>query len=280
MSNYREQGGNLPSQFRSTRNVISWKQEEIKLPGNALVTVHFDDTKPNMFMLQNPNETVLHIGITKIPTEHTYEFKIDANNSATFGRPVVTDVLYILNKANVDATVSLFSVADDFDMSILQSLSVDLSKSPTYDGIIKGFTAGVSLPSGTNHIGNVDLTGSLPTGTNNIGKVGLTGAIPEGTNKIGKVDVEQKPFSMMYFDTVTESILVELSNRSIKHIVFLANDSEGGVTLYLKKPDGNGCRVYLKGGEKITDIPFEISSIRVTGDADSEVSFRYLLAER
>ena len=280
MSNYREQGGSLPSQFRTTRNVVSWKQEEIKIPGNALVTVHFDDTKPNMFMLQNPNETVLHIGITRIPTERTYEFKIDANNSSTFGRPVETDVIYILNKSNVSATVSLFSVADDFEMSILQSLSVDLSKSPVYDGIIKGFTNGVSLPSGTNKIGNVDINGALPAGSNKIGNVGITGSLPEGTNKIGKVETENNPFSMMYFDTVTESILVELSNRNIKHIVFLANDSEGGVTLYLKKPDGNGCRVYLKGGEKITDIPFEIASIRVTGDTDSEVSFRYLVAEK
>ena len=277
MSNYREQGGSMPSQFRSTRNVISWKQEEIKIPGNALVTVHFDDTKPNMFMLQNPNETVLHIGITRIPTERTYEFKIDANNSSTFGRPVATDVIYILNKSNVDATVSLFSVADDFDMSILQSLSVDLSKSPIYDGIIKGYTAGVSLPSGTNHIGKVDLTGSLPAGANNIGKVSLTGAIPEGNNKIGKVETDIKPVSMLYSGNVTESVVTDLSNRQVNYIVFLANDSNEDVYVYLKKPDGEGCGFTLKGGEVLNDLAFEVSSIRVTGDV---VSFRYLVGER
>lgn len=277
MSNYREQGGNLPSQFRSTRNVISWKQEEIKIPGNAMVTVHFDDTKPNMFMLQNPNETVLHVGITKIPTERTYEFKIDANNSSTFGRPVVTDVIYILNKSNVNATVSLFSVADDFEMSILQSLNVDLSKSPIYDGIIKGFTSGVSLPSGSNHIGEVGFAGALPEGDNKIGNVGFTGALPEGNNKIGKVETDIKTMSMLYSGTVTEAVLTDLSNRQVNYIVFLANDSGEDVYVYLKKPDGEGCGFTLKSGEVLNDLSFEISSIRLTGD---NVSFRYLVAER
>lgn len=245
MSNYREQLGNMPSQFRQGAVTIPWSHQEVKISGNALTTVHFDTSKPNMFMLQNPNDTAIHIGLSRIPTDRNYEFKIEANSSVTFGRPVPTDVLYLLNKGNADASVSLFSIYDKFDMSILQTLNVDLSKSPIYDGIIKGFGNGVSLPS--------------------------------GDNKIGRVEQEVKPFSMMYSEVVSEAVTVDLSNRSIKHIVFLANDSTEEVFVYLKKRDGNGCGIRLKGGEKITDIPFEVSTIRLTGDS---VSFRYLVAER
>ena len=260
MSNYREQLGNMPPQFRSGQNAVPWSHQEVKVSGNGLTTVYFDSSKPNMFMLQNPNNTVIHIGLSRIPTDKNYEFKIESNSSVTFGRPVPTDALYILNKGNVDVVVSLFSIYDKFDMSILQTLNVDLSKTPIFDGIITGFGNGVSLPTGTNKIGKVDID-----------------SLPEGTNIIGKVEQVYKPLTMIYSDEVTEASLIDLSNRNANYIVFLANDSNDEVYVYLKKPDGNGCGIRLKGGETLNDLPFEIASIRLTGD---NVSFRYLVGER
>ena len=293
MSNYREQLGNLPNQFGVARNAIPWSHQEVKVSGNGLTTVYFDSSKPNMFMLQNPNNTTIHIGLSRIPTDKNYEFKIDANTSATFGRPVPSDVLYILNKGNADAVVSLFSIYDKFDMAILQTLNVDLSKSPMFDGIINGFGNGVSLPSGSNKIGNVGLSGAIPTGdnkignvglagaipegTNNIGNVGLAGAIPEGSNLIGKVEEVYKPINMLYAGVESEAVTIDLSNRKINYIVFLSNDGESELIVSLKKSDGNSCPVRLKAGETLNDLPFEFSSMKLTGD---NVSFRYLVGER
>ena len=261
MSNYREQLGNMPSQFGRGQQAIPWSHQEVKISGNGLTTVHFDSSKPNMFMLQNPNDTTIHIGISRIPTARNYEFKIESNSSVTFGRPVPTDALYILNKGNTDAVISLFSIYDKFDMSILQTLNVDLSKSPIFDGIIKGFGQGTSLPSGSNKIGNV----------------GLSGAIPTGGNLIGKVDVNNHTLKNLYSDVVSDAITVDLSNRNVNYIVFLANDSEEEVYIYLKKPDGNGCGIRLKGGETLNDLPYQVSTMRLTGD---NISFRYLVGER
>ena len=291
MSNYREQIGNLPNQFKVSENVISWEHKEIHLPANALLTVHFDNNKPNQFMIQNPNETIVHIGISRIPSAKTYEFRVGANSSRTFGRPTQTDVLYLLNKGNVEATLSLFSVYDKFDMSILQNTEVSMGDIKAFDGIITGFGNGVTLPSGSNNIGKVGVTSlpSLPAGNNTIGKVNISSlpSIPAGSNEIGKVIVTEMPeiqvsagngnINMLYADKVTEAINIDLSNRSVNYIVFLANDSEEEVYIYLKKPDGNGCGVYLKGGDTLNDLPFELASIRVTGE---NVSFRYLVGER
>ena len=76
MSNYREQVGNMPSQFGVSKSAIPWSHQEVKVAGNSLTTVHFDSSKPNMFMLQIANETVIHVGLSRIPTAKNYEFKI------------------------------------------------------------------------------------------------------------------------------------------------------------------------------------------------------------
>lgn len=160
MSNKREQLGFI-NQFPASTSNTAWEMKTLQVSGNALVTVNYDDVAPNMFLLQNPNDTVLHIGITNIPTPDSYEFKVEGNSSKTFGRPVPTNTLFILNKGNADITIQLFSVYDTFDMSVLvdNHLSIEYDRM-LYDGIITGFGSGVSLPSGTNTIGKVEIAGN------------------------------------------------------------------------------------------------------------------------
>ena len=165
------------NQFGMSSATASWRHEQVQIGGNALKTITFMDTAPNMFYIQNPNNAVIHVGITTTPTESNYEFKVDRNTTATFGRPVPTNQIFLLNKGNADITISLFSVYDNFDMSILQNTNIDLSgSSMSYDGIITGFGAGVSLPYGTNLLGKIivdDGTVKLQEGNNHIGIVGL-----------------------------------------------------------------------------------------------------------
>lgn len=246
MSNFREQLGNIPSQFKSG-NVASWSHQEVHIPSNALVTVHFDSTKPNMFMLQNPNQTVIHVGLSRIPTVTNYEFKIEANSSATFGRPISTDVLYLLNKGNTEVSVTLFSVADTFEMSILQSLNVDLSSTPIFDGIITGFSNGVSLP--------------------------------QGNNKIGSVDVINQILKKLYSDTLISQTTAQTVNVSgTNYINFISNDGTSDVIVGLISPSGTS-NITLKAGETINDIAYSVSSIKFT-PISGEYSVRYLCGER
>lgn len=158
-----EERGSL-KQFAVQPNKVSWRQEEVNIAGNALKTITFLDTKPNMFFVQNPNNSTLHIGISHIPTSKNYEFRIPENSSKTFGRPTGTGTLYILNKSNTPVTISLFSLAGDFDMSILNQTDIDLRDSNvSYDGIINGFGNNVSLPTGNNTIGKVMIDGNIVT---------------------------------------------------------------------------------------------------------------------
>lgn len=48
------------------------------------------------------------------------------------------------------------------------------------------FGSGISLPAGTNNIGDVDIAGALPAGTNNIGDVDVL-SVAAGENHIGQV---------------------------------------------------------------------------------------------
>ena len=179
MATSREQTAPM-KQFRRGESQISWRHQRIDISGHGLKTIHFMDTTPNMFMIQNPTDATLYIGITNIPTETHYEWKVNPNTSKTFGRPIACDELFILNTTNADVSINLFSVLDRFDLSLLADMTVSLDRSIAAeikgDGIIKGFGTGVSLPAGTKHIGEVSMSGAIPAGTNHIGSVSLDGS--------------------------------------------------------------------------------------------------------
>lgn len=140
----------------------SWRQDTVSISANSLKTITFTDSKPNMFLVQNPNEAEIRIGLSTIPTVKKYEFNIQANKSKTFGKPTQCGELYLLNVSNIDIQINLFSVYAPFDMSILNTVDVNMEDVPIYDGIIRGFMQ--SLPSGSNKIGKVDANIDAETG--------------------------------------------------------------------------------------------------------------------
>ena len=139
-------------------NLSSWR-ETIKNCRQGITEIDFLDTKPNMFVIQNPNKYPVRIGISKIPTRDNYEMIVTKNSTASFGRPIPTGKLYIYNEVEVELQVRVFSVYDVFDMGILNNINISLEDAKLEtDGIVKGFAEKVSLPAGTNTLGKVDLT--------------------------------------------------------------------------------------------------------------------------
>lgn len=169
MAQRNEQLGSNIRQFAVDKQEVSWRQQEVFLHGNELKTITFDDTKPNMFFIQNPSDTVIHVGISHIPTVNTYEFRVNSHNTKAFGRPIRTNRLYLLNMTNVDVSITLFSVYDKFDLNILNDIDFDFNglMEIKSDGFLNGFSNGVELPTGNNHIGSVTVRESVLSDTLN-----------------------------------------------------------------------------------------------------------------
>ena len=137
-----------------------WETNNISIEGGEVKEISLDNSKPNMFVLQNANPVDINISLSHIPTLYNYEFQVKANTTDTFGRPSSTTKVYLFNTGSVTANVKLFSVNDTFDMNILKNTNVNIDGATVTvedNGVIKGFQAGVSLPSGNNKIGKVGL---------------------------------------------------------------------------------------------------------------------------
>lgn len=170
---------NAPMQQFRKNSGMSWRQESVIIDSYETKTVVFLDSTPNMFLMQNPNNATLLIGLGNIPTATNYEFRVNGNSTKTFGRPSGTSQLYIMNTGGTPITVSLFSMQDDFDMSVLSSTDYDFSNTEMrFDGNINAINA--PLPSGSNTIGKVGLI----SGTSNIGNVGLKAGAEVGVNAL------------------------------------------------------------------------------------------------
>lgn len=245
MATSREQTAPM-EQFRRGESQISWRHQRIDISGHGLKTIHFMDTTPNMFMIQNPTDATLYIGITNIPTETHYEWKVNPNTSKTFGRPIACDEVFILNTTSEDVSINLFSVLDRFDLSLLADMTVSLDRSIAAeikgDGIIKGFGTGVSLPAGTKHIGEVSMSGALPAGTNHIGSVSLDGStsisaeLDDATKANIATSAEKAASSDTYLSQIENNMLSIKNNvtgcyENTRDMLLCMNDTYTGTNM-------------------------------------------------
>lgn len=128
-------------------DLSSWRKEEITIKKNELYTLNYRDTRPNIFVVINPNKAVLKIGITNLPRTDSFEFKVDYNSTETLGRPIGTHNLYILNDSSLDINISVFSIEQDFNPEILKNLNVNLQDYTLQTtSKISGFASGVRVP--------------------------------------------------------------------------------------------------------------------------------------
>lgn len=208
----------------------SWRSAGVNATANNTTTYFFMDTSPNMFYIQNPSEIDLYVSLSYMPTLERYEFKLKAHGQQAMGRPLPVKNIYILNPSAEDVHLQLWSIEDEFDLSIFQDINVDninLSDESlsgiAFDGVIKGFTAGASLPAGTNTIGRV----TLPDG--------VTQDISDTADDVGSIQAD-----VALLKTKVDTMSQNISNMS-QAISDMADAIEGMGT-------GSG-----SGGENITD---------------------------
>lgn len=145
--------------FNQFPNTSNWLEDDIMIAPGECYELYFKDTCPNQYYIQNPNSTRLHVGISKLPTEENYEFCIGENASESVARPVGAKFLYLLNVGTVSANVKIFSYNGEFDLSLLNTVNLNVDSIPVdveEQITIKGFLSGASIPSGTNTIGKVE----------------------------------------------------------------------------------------------------------------------------
>ena len=246
-----------------------WETNNISIEGGEVKEISLDNSKPNMFVLQNANPVDINISLSHIPTLYNYEFQVKANTTDTFGRPSSTTKVYLFNTGSTTANVKLFSVNDTFDMNILKNTNVNIDGATVTvedNGVIKGFQAGVSLPSGNNTIGKVGLESSVNNTLNEINSTLITqknatveidyivGDIADYTSYMAKALGVTNQSTTNYENNVSSvNINNIVSDTMIIHFNYLFND-KCNVDI---KVGGNTLLTILSG-EKLDNLEFEI----------------------
>ena len=269
-----------------------WETNNISIEGGEVKEISLDNSKPNMFVLQNANPVDINISLSHIPTLYNYEFQVKANTTDTFGRPSSTTKVYLFNTGSVTANVKLFSVNDTFDMNILKNTNVNIDGATVTvedNGVIKGFQAGVSLPAGTNTIGKVGLENSVSNTLNTINNnlstqktataniYSDTTEISSNSLNIARVLGVSKGCSIEYKNNVN-SLNINNNDTSTKivHFSYLFNDN---CDIDIKV--GSNTLLTVLAGEQLGDLEFEIPSNQIlnivkgaTATAEDTVNIR------
>ena len=238
-----------------------WETNNISIEGGEVKEISLDNSKPNMFVLQNANPVDINISLSHIPTLYNYEFQVKANTTDTFGRPSSTTKVYLFNTGSVTANVKLFSVNDTFDMNILKNTNVNIdgaSVTVEDNGIIKGFQAGVSLPSGNNTIGKVGLETSVSNTLNSINnnlstQKTATANINDNSLSIARVLGVSKGCTVEYKNKVNELTIASTGTAKTIHFSYLLNDS---CDIDIKV--GSNTILTIYSGEQLADFEIEI----------------------
>ena len=269
-----------------------WETNNISIEGGEVKEISLDNSKPNMFVLQNANPVDINISLSHIPTLYNYEFQVKANTTDTFGRPSSTTKVYLFNTGSTTANVKLFSVNDTFDMNILKNTNVNIDGATVTvedNGVIKGFQAGVSLPAGTNTIGKVGLETNVSntlntintnlnthkTTTSNINSTTLS----TNTNikNIARVLGVSKGCTVEYINKVSElNINNSNSTTNIIHFSYLFNDN-CDVDIKVR----SNTLLTVQAGEQLVNLEIEIPASQTlsivksaTATADDTVNIR------
>ena len=239
-----------------------WETNNISIEGGEVKEISLDNSKPNMFVLQNANPVDINISLSHIPTLYNYEFQVKANTTDTFGRPSSTTKVYLFNTGSTTANVKLFSVNDTFDMNILKNTNVNIDGATVTvedNGVIKGFQAGVSLPSGNNKIGKVGLEDSVSNTLNSINTnlnthKTTTSNINDNSLNIARVLGVSKGCTVEYKNNVN-SLNINNNDTSTKivHFTYLFNDN-CDVDIIV----GNVTKLTVMAGEQLGDLEIEI----------------------
>lgn len=263
----------------SFKDFSSWRVKDISVKGFEVFTLDFLDTNPNQFVIQNPNDVVLYVGLSQIPTDNNYEFKVGRNATIPVGRPLPTQKLYIYNPLGDTVNLKVFSVYLPFEFSMLNNNTMNVEHAEIQtDGIVRGFANGVSIPSGSNLIGkvalNTDEKTMLETMYNWYNSNGETlvqfmelmqnynSDLVDKMENL-KVVVETLPETIdkpkktiVYHNNLGETFTYTATEDCILTFEWLTNDGGSVATVYVNDID----KLTLLDFEKVFDCSFELKA--------------------
>lgn len=246
----------------------SWRQHNITIHAKEVFTLNFRDTKPNIFVVNNPNMSTLKIGLSAIPREDSYEFKVEYNTTETLGRPIGSNNLYILNDSAVDIKIVVFSIEKEFDPTILKNMNVSLDGyTIEANAEIRGIKEGIKLPISLDTDSLSSLSGTksgiswliskeiLSSYTN---LASLKKVLEEISDKVEPVDNWVNSNLVSFEETdVTEKVF--FTNAKRFKINNLINDGTTDIKMIITK-DNNTYDYKVKAGETLKDFTIENST--------------------
>ncbi|MBQ7289026.1 MAG: hypothetical protein IJW78_04780 [Clostridia bacterium] len=279
-----------------TEKYLNKTRKQVVIPAYSTVTVEYNDSMPNYYRVTNMGDSRLYCGTSSMPTVKRHEFTVGAHKIKLYAEPSRRNNLYIYNPSGTDVECIVFSFEAEFDPATLAlaDLEIDVSGQTIESrSVITGFEQ--PLPSGSNKIGSVDITGNAGTNISNIFSrfsTLLKNATVSGyTNlfdvvkaiKEVKTSVEASAGVVSGFplaDTKTAASTVSYDN--VTSIGMITNDGENDLSLEWSAGTKSGAMA-VKPGETLADMKFP-SAATVTvkyAVAGETVAYRmvYTIAE-
>ena len=130
---------------------MQWYSHSVEIKANSNTEMAITQGRANVFFVINSSSANILCGLSGYPRSDSYEKMFKANSSDVFGRPTNANRVYFYNPSTADVVLQVFSAyADDFDFSILKTLSLDISGDAAdaikFDGVITGFSGTASYP--------------------------------------------------------------------------------------------------------------------------------------
>lgn len=259
-------------------------------------TVDFIDIRPNYYRVQNMGASRIYMGVSKMPTEHDYEFACKPESFAMYTEPHQRGYMYIYNPSGSAVMVRILAFAAEFDPLALafSQIEIDFAGMQLQTlGAITEFQA--PLPAGTNKIGSVEVSKlpALPAGSNVVGKFNVnnwptdyakaanqkdyTAAFAGLVEAVSLINTRWRKYAHCKSGNATAAGITYNSGAIICHIAFISNDGESDLTLTMTEEDGTVNSIAVKPGEVINHIDCVLASIKVAGD---NVPFRMIYNER
>ena len=278
--NYLKTNKDIAPQFKIT-NAASWIEERVFIKPNGVTELTFTDFNPNMFMLQNNTNIELKISMSNYPTPDNYDRLITPHTMRNFGQPKPINILYFLNESNTSGYIKLWRLYDEFDLEINQSTDVTLPDIYIEgQGVVKGFGTGVSLPSGNNKIGSVDVA-NIPTDyAKEANQKDYTTTIENILSTLQNIgNSETVPTTITTFELTNITNETVLSSGGKINIEMLTNDGENPFSLIIKgAEDSTEHAITIKAGETLEDLKLNVSYAKVNAITSNSYSMRAMVS--
>lgn len=129
----------------------TWQAQAVEINPGSYSELSALTGKANVFYIVNGSDNDIYVSMSNIPRLDSYEKVVKRNSTDVFGRPTPVSRVYFLNASSETVVITVwYTYADDFDFSIMKSLTLSLDNAAQeaikYDGIIQGVKTGVKLP--------------------------------------------------------------------------------------------------------------------------------------